>query len=160
MRPYQVFAGMTTEGAEHFFRGLAEKSPAAFAQAVAAASAALKSRPAYLMKQPFEKRAAAVRRALSRVSANPVAEEMLALYFLECRRPLLIEWLDQVGVEHDEGTLKEDAPDAPEESTLRAAVGSFRQKDDDPDRELLLQAFAAQSSIQWAALDALLAKAS
>ena len=39
--------------------------------------------PAFIAKQPFAKQAAAVKRALSRVAANPLADETLALYFLE-----------------------------------------------------------------------------
>ncbi len=153
MRPFQIFAAMSAESAAAFFRGLSNDAPAVFNQAVHTASAALKSRPQYLLKQPFEKRAAALRRALSRVSSDGVAEEMLAVYFLECRKELLLEWLDVVGVEHEEGTLKQESPAEPEEKKLRAALKKFRTQDDDADRELLLRAFAAQSSIDWPKLD-------
>jgi hypothetical protein len=128
-----------------------------FVQAVAAASAALKARPVYLQRLPFEKRAEAVRRALSRVAANVVADEVLAVYFLECRKELLIEWLDAVGVAHREGTLEADAPPPPAEAKLRSAVERFRGGAADPDRELLLRAFAAQDAIEWPLLDELLA---
>lgn len=156
MRPHQVFAAMPPERAAAFFRGLAERAPGAFQQALLAASAALKSRPQYLMKQPFDKRAAAVRRALSRVAADTIAEEMLAVYFLECRKELLVEWLDGLGIEHDSGTLQETVPAEPAAVKLGQAVETFRRADDDSDRELLLRAFAAQSAIDWPALDALL----
>ena len=111
MRSYQVFANMSPECAERMMQGLAEKSPGIFAQAVAAASAAMKARPVYLKRQPFARRAAAVRRSLSRVAANPIADEVLAVYFLECQRELLVEWLDRLGLEHEEGSLKIDAPE-------------------------------------------------
>lgn len=156
MRSYQVFAGMTPERATALMKGLAEKAPAVFDQAVQAASAALKARPVYLRRQPLEKRAAAVRRALARVTANEVASEILAVYFLECRKELLIEWLDQVGLAHDDGTLKDDLPPSPPEGKLRKAVQAFRAVDADPDRDLLLRAFAAQDAVEWPLLDALL----
>jgi hypothetical protein len=35
-------------------------------------------------------------------------------------------------------------------------VATFRKPDDAADRELLLQAFAAQSAIEWPALEALI----
>jgi hypothetical protein len=159
MRSYQVFAAMSPEQAVSLMRGLSEKSPAMFRQAVDAAAMAIRARPVYLRRQPFEKRATAVRRALSRVVANPVADELLAVYFIECRKDLLVEWLDLVGVKHEDGTLDEDEPSQPEESALRAAVETFRTKEDDPDRDLLLQAFAAQAAIEWPALDALLGSA-
>jgi hypothetical protein len=157
MRSYQVFASMSPERADAFLRALQEKAPAMFAQAVAAASAAMKARPVYLSRQPFEKRAQAVRRALARVAANPVAEELLAVYFLDCRKELLVEWLDTLGIEHEEGTLRANTPPSPPDAELTRAVASFREKDGDPDRELLLRAFAAQSAIDWPGLEAQLA---
>jgi DNA-binding transcriptional ArsR family regulator len=157
MRAYEIFAAMPPEQAVEIMRALGEHSPATVHQAIALASAALKSRPVYLQRQPFEKRAAAVRRALGRVASNSVAEEILATYFLECRRPLLTEWLDAVGLEHDEGTLREDEPAQPAKKKLREAVKTFRNGDDAADRELLLRAFAAQPAIRWPELDTLLA---
>jgi hypothetical protein len=156
MRAHQVFAAMEPAHAETVLRAIAEHSPAVGAQAVAVAAAAMNARPVYLRKQPFPKRAAAVRRALARVSASEMAEEILAVYFLECRKALLLEWLGHIGLEHEDGALKEDAPPQPDEASLRDAVATFRGADDDPDRELLLRAFAAQTTVDWPALDALL----
>ena len=85
---------------------------------------------------------------------------MLAVYFLECRKELVIEWLDTLGLEHDEGTLKEDTPEAPKPAALKKAVKAFHSAGDDPDRQLLLSSFAAQSAIEWPDLDALLEKES
>jgi len=156
MRAYQIFAAMTPERCEEVFGKIAKQSPATFTQAVYASAAAMKARPQFLAKQPFPKRAAAVRRALARVASNGVAEEMLAVYFLECENKVLVEWLDGLGIAHEEGTLKEDAPPQPEDAKLREAIASFRGDDSDLDRLLLLQAFAAQSAVDWPILDEVL----
>jgi hypothetical protein len=147
---------MAPERATALMRRLSEEAPGIFLQALHAACAAMKARPVYLQRQPFEKRAEAIRRALSRIAANPVAEEVLAVYFLECRKELLTEWLDRLGLKHEDGTLEEDAPAAPARSSLRKAADGFRQADEDPDRELLLRAFAAQHAIDWPDLEKLL----
>lgn len=156
MRAYQVFARMRPEVAATLLEALSKQSPLVARQAVAAASAAMKARPVFLQRMPPEKRAQAVRRALARVAANDLAEEVLAVYFLECRQELLTSWLDTVGLAHDEGTLEEDAPAQPPAAKLRESVQAFREGDDPDQRELLLQAFAAQSAIDWPELDALL----
>ena len=156
MRSYQVFAGLPPQQAEQVLTRLAEKAPAMFVQALAAASTALKARPVYLQRQPFAKRAEAVRRTLSRVATNAIADEVLAVYFLECRKELLVEWLDLLGVKHKDGTLEADAPPPPADKKLREAVDRFRAAADDPDRDLLLRAFAAQDAVEWPVLDALL----
>ena len=156
MRSYQVFAAMPPERAVAMLRGLSKHSPALFRQAVDAAALAMRARPVYLRNQPFEKRAEAVRRTFSRVAANPVADELLAVYFLECRKELLTEWLDLVGLAHKEGALEEDAPAEPPAAKLKDAVKKYMAADGDADRDLLLRAFAAQHAIEWPALDALL----
>ncbi len=155
MRSYQVFAAMSQEMAERFLATLGEGAPGAAAQALAAASAAMKARPKFMARQPAERQAAAVRRCLARVAASPLAEEMLAVYFLECRKELLLEWLDATGVKHEDGALEEDDPAEPDAERLEAAVAGFRKGDGPEERELLLCAFAAQSAIDWPRLEAL-----
>ena len=156
MRPNQIFATMTPEKCEQIMGKIRDESPEALERTVVAAAQALKFRPQYLLKQPFKKRAASVRRALSRLSSNQLAEELLAVYFLKCRLPLLEEWLDLMELEHEEGLLKADEVPCPEKSLLEERVSAFRAKDEDDDRGLLLHVFAAQSAIDWPALDDLL----
>lgn len=156
MRAHDVFAGMSPEEAMAFFTRLADAAPGMFAQSIHTAAMAMNSRPRFLMKQPMEKKVAAVHRSLSRIPAEAVAEETLAVYFLECRKDLLIEWLDQIGLEHEDGVLGESVPNPPLPDELATKVRRYRNGGDDPDREILLRAFAAQAAINWPALDALL----
>ena len=156
MRSYQIFAAMSPDRAVAVMSGLSENAPQMFKQALLAASASMNARPTYLQRQPFEKQVGAVRRALSRVAANGVAEEILAVYFLECRKALLLEWLDLLGIKHEDGILEADSPVAPGKAELEKARNTFCGVDDDGDRSLLLNAFAAQSAIDWPDLEALL----
>jgi len=156
MRCYQVFARMTPAQGTAVLREIQAKAPAAFAQALMLAATTLRARPVYLARQPFEKRAEAVRRALARVASNGVAEEILAAYFLEIRRPLLVEWLDGVGLAHEEGVLKDERPAEPAPEALHKAAEAFLAGEDAGTRTLLLHAFAAQDAIEWPGLEALL----
>jgi hypothetical protein len=154
MRSYQVFGAMKPERAVTMMRRLSKESPGMFRQAVDAAAISIKARPVYMRRQPFEKRAEAVRRSLARVIANPVADELLAVYFLECRKDLLTAWRDGVCLAHEDGTLEDDAPAEPAPEVLEKAVDEFLATDDDEDRDLLLRAFAAQQVVDWPALEA------
>lgn len=158
MKANQIFATMELEHAVAVFLKVKEASPGTFQQATAAACGALKIRPVFMQKQPFEKKASSVRRALSLVAAGPIAEEMLAVYFLQCRKELLTGWLDSTKTEHEEGTLKEEQPAEPKADELTAAVEAFLGVDDDRDRPLLLRAFAAQDVVNWPTLESLLEK--
>jgi hypothetical protein len=156
MKPHQVFARLSPERAAALLSKVQEKLPGVYTQAVGAACVTLKARPQFMMKQPPQKRAQFVRQALSRFAASPIAEEVLAAYFLEVRRDLLTEWLDALGIEHENGVLKSDDPPQPPRERIEAAVATFRNGADAEDRQLLLEAFAAQSAVEWPALDALL----
>jgi hypothetical protein len=159
MKPHEIFGRMSQERALHVLQQVKAKLPGVYTQAMGAACVTLKARPQFLMKQSKEKQAQFVRSALARFAASPIAEEVLAAYFLEVRRDLLTEWLDALGIEHENGILKQDNPTEPAGEKLAAAVAKFRTGDGGDDRELLLQAFAAQSAVAWPALDALLVPA-
>ncbi len=158
MKAYQVFARMTPERTHALLESLREGAPAVYTQALAAASAWLRARPRFVLKQSPEKRAKLVRQALARFSTSLVAEEVLAAYFLQVKKPLLVEWLDAIGLEHEDGALSDEAPPEPPRGVLEQAVAAYRAKPDDAaDRKLLLEAFAAQSAIDWPTLEELIA---
>jgi len=156
MRSNDIFARMTPKRAEAFLAELRRDAPPIAQLALAAAAGAFKLRPVFIRKQPRAKQAEWMRKALARGTMATTAEEILAQYFLEHRRTLLVEWLDQLGLEHEEGVLTGDTPECPSEETLRKAVDEFRSDQDSEQRELLLQAFAAQSAIDWAPLEKLI----
>ena len=157
MKAYQVFARMTPERTHALLESLREGAPAVYTQALAAASAWLRARPQFVLKQSPDKRAKLVRQALSRLSTSLVAEEVLAAYFLQVTKRLLVEWLDAIGLEHEDGALAADAPPEPPRDRLEKAIAAFRAKPDEAaDRALLLEAFAAQSAIDWPALEELI----
>ena len=147
---------MSSEQAEALLSELRSSSPGAASVALGAAAQAFKLRPQFLRKQPRTRQAEWMRRALSRHTSASVAEEVLAAYFLESRDDLLVELLDALGVEHEDGQLTGGPPRCPEGDELERAVSAFREGDSGETRELLLRAFAAQSAIDWPELDKLL----
>lgn len=158
MRCFEVFAAMPREQAREVLREIRERAPAGFQQALLLACGVMRSRPVYLRRLPFEKQADLVRGALARVASNTVAEEMLAIYFLECHRSLLVEWLDAVGLAHKDGVLEDERPSQPDEAKLGEVIERFLAGENPDLRRLLLRAFCAQEPIEWPALDARVAR--
>lgn len=148
---------MTPEEAARLLEDLRKTAPTALAIALGAAAQLFKLRPQFLRAQPRARQAEWVRKALSRPPSAVVAEEVLAEYFLSGHRALLVELLDLISVAHDEGALREPSPPCPPAEVLESGVKRFRDGADPFLRELLLRAFAAQSPIDWPALDRLLA---
>ena len=159
MRPHQIIAALSAEDFEKIMAAIEAESPEAVQSTTVAAAQVLKFRPKFLLKQKAEKRLASVKSAMSRVTATALAEELLAVYFLKCRLPLLEEWLDLMGLEHEDGILTQEEVPCPAEDELAKKVAEFRGGDDAGDRELLLRVFNAQAAIEWPALEALLGEA-
>ncbi|MEM9175763.1 MAG: hypothetical protein AAGC67_11050 [Myxococcota bacterium] len=158
MRPHQIIGAMSPEEFEKIMGAIEAESPEAAQSTTVAAAQVLKFRPKFLLKQAPAKRLHSVKGALSRVTAAALAEELLAVYFLKCRLPLLTEWLDLLGLEHEDGILTQDEIPDPEPETLKKQVEAFRAGDDPSERTLLLKVFNAQTAIEWPVLDELLAE--
>ncbi len=156
MRSNEIFASMSPEESLAFLQEIREEAPRVSRIALTAAAEAFKLRPQFLQRQPLQRQADWVRRALGRKMMIAVAEETLAEYFLEYHKDLLIEWLDVVGLEHEEGILQGDAFESPEKDEMQNMVTEFRAGEHPQRRDLLLKAFAAQTSIEWPELEALL----
>ena len=157
MRPHQIIAGLSGEEFEKIMGAIEAESPEALQSTTVAAAQVLKFRPKFLLKQPPAKRLSSIKGALSRVTAAALAEELLAVYILKCRLPLLEEWLDLMGLEHEEGILTDDDVVCPGADELAQKVETFRKGDDPGERELLMRVFNAQTAIDWPALEELLA---
>jgi len=156
MRSNEVFAQMPPEQVQSFLEEVREEATKISNIALSAAADAFKLRPAFLRRQPRPRQAEWVRRALGRRVMQPIAEEVLAEYFLEFQKDLLVEWLDALGVEHEDGVLKGEGLESPKKTKLQKVVKEFREGESPERRELLLRAFAAQTSIDWPELEALL----
>ncbi len=156
MRSNEVFSRMSPERAQEFLEELVKEGPQAALLVLNAVAEAFRLRPQFLRRQPRARQAEWMRQALGRTASSGVAEEVLATYFLDHHKDLLIELLDTLGLKHEEGLLEQDSPPCPKKTPLKKAVSEFLKEDHPQRRKLLLESFAAQSAIDWPDLEALL----
>jgi len=156
MRTNEIFARMSPEVALAFLDEIHKEAPGVEEIALSAAAGAFRLRPVFLRRQPRKRQAEWMRQALARAAMAPVAEELLAEYFLEYHADVLAEFLDALGLEHEKGVLASSAPECPKPDELAKVIATFRKGQDPERRELLMRAFAAQSSIDWPDLESLL----
>ncbi|MBZ0268770.1 hypothetical protein K8I85_11480 [bacterium] len=150
-----VFRAMTEEEAQVFLQEMRDELRPVYRQLERAAAETLRLRPVFLGKQPWPKRSGMIRKAMALKVNADAAAEILAAFFMERYADDVAELLDALGVEHDEGVLKEMNPEQPAEDKLKKVVQEFPAGKNAAQRSLLLKAFAAQGAIDWPALDAL-----
>lgn len=102
----------------------------------------LKFRPQAIRKLAFEQRAKQARKIIERTRNADLAYELLGSYLMKTSRELVTDFLDQTGVQHDEGMIEEGLPD---EDKVEAAVQALDEKHDPADVTLYL----ALSTLTW-----------
>jgi hypothetical protein len=84
-----------------------------------------------------------------------VAEALVVALHLGPRRPLLADFLDQLGVAHEEGLIAEDLEVAPPtDEAVRAAGAALKERHDAAAIRTYWNALWLQDPTRWRALEA------
>jgi len=81
-----------------------------------------------------------------------VAARALVIYHLAEQRPMMAAFLDALGIEHDNGLIKEDGA-KPEAAKMPAAVETLRGQFPADDVQLYLHTLLSQDPETWSALE-------
>jgi hypothetical protein len=122
---------------------------------LAAVAQARKVRPAYLERQPRAERHVAMVATLSRPSMELAAGGLLRGWLLKKHTALLKDFLDALGVTHDDGVV-EDLPETMDDAKLRAAVETVLAKHAPEIVTVYLHAFYEMNEARWPNLKTLL----
>lgn len=152
-RSNDVFRHLTEEEMQALVAEMRDELRPLYKELEKTAASTLKLRPVFLGKQPFPKRCEMMRKAMALKVNAESAGDILAAFFMERYQDDVKELLDALGVEHEEGALKDTAPKQPAKKKLATVLEGFRQGDKALMRGVLVKAFAAQSAIDWPALD-------
>jgi hypothetical protein len=90
------------------------------AEAVALIARQIKFRPKSVLSLPVEKKARHLA-GMAQVS-DLLAARLLVSYHLEHQRPMMGRFLDELGIQHEDGLITEEEPKAPEADKLDAAA--------------------------------------
>jgi hypothetical protein len=151
-----IWSGMSDELAATVLREVRAESIDLYRQALGTAAGALRMRPQVLQQQPAPRQAAAIRRSLLQVGREELGAHLLVTWLTTRHKPMLTQFLDDLGIAHEEGTIKEDTGKEPEEEKLRAAVTRLRGSFDPEHVRIYLQAFLVITAPEWERLHALI----
>lgn len=120
-----------------------------------AVAEARKLRPVFLERQPRAQQHALMLATLARPALELVAGSLLSAWLLKKHNPMLVDFLDALGIPHKEGVV-DSLPDEIDDARLRAAVETLLAKYPAEVVSVYLQAFNEMNEVEWSNLNSLL----
>jgi hypothetical protein len=120
-----------------------------------AVAQARKLRPVFLERQPRPQRHAAMLATLARPALDMVTSNLLRTWLLKKHKQMLADFLDGLGIAHQEGVV-EDLPATIEEAKLRTAVEALITKYPPEAVAVYLHAFNEMNEVEWPGLRTML----
>ena len=151
-RPSRLWKKMSADrrmaAAEVFWAD--EQSTEQQIEAVGALAGHMKFRPKSVISLPLEKKVKYLA-TLPNVS-DTVAARALVNYHLEHQRPMMVAFLDLLGITHENGLINEENVTKPDAQKLKAAAAELSSKFPKEDVILYFSTLVSQDPDTWAAL--------
>ena len=144
-----IWSGMTDDVAATILGDIKRETPDLYREALATAAGSLRMRPQVLRQQPATRQAATIRRALTQVNQQDLGAHLLIAWLTKSQKPMLAQFLDDLGIAHEEGTVKEAIGPEPDPERLAAAVARLRAAFPPEHVRLYLSSFAAITAGEW-----------
>ncbi len=128
MVPHAIFAQMTPALASQVFGFLFEKEKPLYKATIEALAKKRNLRPIFVERKPRDERFLWIKEALSRQVNDAVAAHILQVWLVGAQSAVLCDFLDALGIAHDENGTVEELPGAPELEKVKTAVDTLLEK--------------------------------
>jgi hypothetical protein len=157
MAPNEIFSQITPAIASQIFGFLFEKEKPLYKATLDTLAKKRNLRPVFVERKPRVERFAWMKDSLSRPANEGVAAHLLQVWLVGAQSGMLCDFLDGLGIAHDESGTVEQLPGAPAKEPLAAAVESLLGKYEPALVALYLHTFQAlHEEGGWATLGELL----
>jgi hypothetical protein len=157
MKPHEIFHAMAPEVAARIFNDLHENERPLYKATIDTLAKQRKLRPVFVERKPRNERNAWLQDALGRKTNEDSAAHILQLWLVKTQSALLCDFLDALGIKHDEHGMVEDLPAAPAHEQLTPVIGTLLGKYDPGVVSVYLHAFNSLNDTPWESLAELLA---
>ena len=158
LQPHEIFARMPEPVSEQLLGYLFEKEKPLYKATIDTLAKQRKLRPIFVERKPRPERHTWMRDALGRKANESVAAHLLQIWLVGAHAKLLCDFLDALGIAHDENGTIEELPSAPEKAKLSAAIDTVSASHDPGVVAVYLHAFQALDEKGWSTLEELLAE--
>ena len=154
----EIFSRMPPAVASQLFSHLHEKEKPLYKATIETLTKQRNLRPVFIERKPREERFAWMREMVAKKQNASVAAHLLQIWFVGAHSALLCDFLDALGIKHDENGTVEELPDSPSKEALVKAVDACFAKHDPKIVAVYLNAFQALDEEGWPTLAELLAE--
>ncbi|MDQ3622071.1 MAG: hypothetical protein M3463_06225 [Verrucomicrobiota bacterium] len=147
---------MSPAVAAQLFAFLIEKEKPLYKATLESLAQQRKLRPVFVERKPREERHAWLHENLGRKASKGVAAHLLQIWLVGAHRKLLCDFLDALGIAHEENGTVETLPPAPSREALVAAIDGLLASHDPEIVAVYLHTFQALDEKGWPALEELL----
>ena len=152
---HELFGFMSPALALDILTYLYETDKPLYRATLGAVAEARKLRPVFLERQPRPQRHALMLATLARPALDLVAGNVLRAWLLKKHKQMLADFLDALGITHQEGVVEE-LPSAMDDAKVRAAVDALLGKYPPEAVAVYLHAFSEMNTVGWPHLKTML----
>ena len=155
-KPYEIFAALPPSVSDQLFSHLLDKEKALYKATIDTLAKQRKLRPVFVERKPRPERHAWMKDVLGRKVNEAVAAHLLQIWLVGAQAKLLCDFLDGLGIAHDENGTIEEMPPAPPKEKLQATIDQLVTVHDPAVVAVYLNAFQALDDKGWPTLAELL----
>ncbi len=152
LKPHEIFALMTPEVASQLLGFLFEKEKPLYKAAIDSLAKQRKLRPIFVERKPRDERHAWLQENLGKKQSEAVAAHLLQIWLVGAQAKLLCDFLDGLGIAHDEDGTIENLPPAPAKADLIRTIDGLLPTHEVGVIAVYLNAFQALDSVGWSTL--------
>ena len=157
MTPHEIFASISRDRAFAIFSFFLEKEKPLYKATIESLAKQRKLRPVFLERKPRLERHQWMMEALGKKINEGLAAQLLQIWLVSQQTKLLCEFLDSLGIAHDENGTVESIPADPGSEAVQKAVDQVLANHDQETVAIYLHAFQALDEEGWPTLATMLA---
>jgi hypothetical protein len=157
MTYHELFGFMSPDLAKRILEDSFSNDKALYKLTLANVANARKLRPAFYEKKPRAERDADMLSMLARPRMEEAGATLLRGWLMKTQQPMLIDFLDSLGLKHDKGVV-DDFPKTLDETTLKKAIEALLAKYPREIVVVYLHAFGNMNEAGWPNLNEMLEK--
>jgi hypothetical protein len=157
MSPNDIFVQMPESTSAAMLADLFENEKPLYKNLIESLAKQRKLRPVFIERKPRAERFAWIKEALGRRQNEPIAANLLQIWLVSRHSAMLCDFLDSLGIKHDDNGTVENMPPQPEKAAIEAAVSGLLEKYDATIVSVYLHALQALDETGWPLLNDIIA---